>query len=500
MASSSASVTQSRGSSEASTLKRRSNDIGWDYGILVDAKNLDKVKCLLCGKVLSGGVYRIKEHVAHIQGNVAPCPIATKEDQLKCRNAINEAKMRRKNKKVNDDNLRDDVNIDSRSESIDVEELQGSLGSMKPPRSLGTMDKFASGINPEPSMNLGKTMQQQRIDGALWKERTNRVKEYICRWAYEAALPFHAFERDSFKMMLEAIGQFGPGVESPSRYEMSETFLKREVDKVRESLKIHEEEWKSNGCSIMTNAWTDRKRRSVMNLCVNSSLGTVFLSSKECSLDSHTSEYIYEFVEHGIQQVGAENVVQVVTDNASNNMGALKLLKEKRPTIFWTSCATHTINLMLQSIASLPRYKKVLDQAKSLTIFIYAHHKTLALMRTFTKKIDIVRPGVTRFASSFLTLQSLAEKKVELRAMFTSNEWDECKFSKIAKGKVAYSTVLSMGFWQGVTACLKVFAPLVRVLRLVDCDTKPSMGFVYGEIMRAKEEIKHALSDVPRNY
>ncbi|XP_019160990.1 PREDICTED: uncharacterized protein LOC109157589 [Ipomoea nil] len=27
-----------------------------------------------------------------------------------------------------------------------------------------------------------------------------------------------------------------------------------------------------------------------------------------------------------------------------------------------------------------------------------------------------------------------------------------------------------MGFWQGVTACLKVFAPLVRVLRLVDCD------------------------------
>lgn len=237
-----------------------------------------------------------------------------------------------------------------------------------------------------------------------------------------------------------------------------------------------------------------------MNLCVNSSLGTVFLSSKECSLDSHTSEHIYEFVEHGIQQVGAENVVQVVTDNASNNIGASKLLKEKMPTIFWTFCATRTINLMLQSIASLPRYKKVLDQAKSLTIFIYAHHKTLALMRTFTKKRDIVRPGVTRFASSFLTLQSLAEKTVELRAMFTSNEWHQCKFSKTAKGNVAYSTVLSNGFWQGVTACLKVFAPLVRVLRLVDCDKKPSMGFVYGEIMRAKEEIKHVLSDVPRNY
>ncbi|XP_019185978.1 PREDICTED: uncharacterized protein LOC109180724 [Ipomoea nil] len=215
----------------------------------------------------------------------------------------------------------------------------------------------------------------------------------------------------------------------------------------------------------MTNAWTDTKRRSVMNLCVNSTLGTVFLTSKECSLDSHTSEYIYEFVEHGIEQVGVENVVQVVTDNASNNM-----------------------------------YKKVLDQAKALTIFIYAHHKTLAMIRTFTNKRDIVRPDVTRFASSFLTLQSLAEKKIELRAMFSSNEREACKFSKIAKGKVAHTTVTSLGFWQGVTACLKVFAPLVRVLRLVDCDSKPSMGFVYGELMRAKEEIKHALSDVPRNY
>ncbi|XP_019178166.1 PREDICTED: uncharacterized protein LOC109173393 [Ipomoea nil] len=408
MASSSVSATQSVGSSEATTLKRRSNDVGWEYGILVDGKKLDEVKCLLCGKVLSGGVHRIKEHIAHIQGN--------------------------------------------------------------------------------------------RIDGAIWKERSNKVKGYICRCAYEAAIPFHAFEKDSFKMMLEATAQFGPGVESPSRYEMSETFLKKEVDKVKESLKIHEEEWKQNGCSIMTDAWTDRKRRSVMNLCVNSTLGIVFLTSKECSLDSHTSEYIYEFVEYGIEQVGVENVVQVVTDNASNNMGASKLLKEKRPTIFWTSCATHTINLMLQSIGNIPRYKKVLDQAKALTIFIYAHHKTLAMMRTFTNKRDIVRPGVTRFAFSFLTLQSLAEKKIELRAMFSSNEWEACKFSKIAKGKVAHTTVTSLGFWQGVTACLKVFAPLVRVLRLVDCDSKPSMGFVYGELMRAKEEIKHALSDVPRNY
>lgn len=53
---------------------------------------------------------------------------------------------------------------------------------------------------------------------------------------------------------------------------------------------------------------------------------------------------------------------------------------------------------VFQGIVALLRFKKILDQAKKLTIFIYSHHKTLDMMRKFTKKRDIVRPGVTRLA------------------------------------------------------------------------------------------------------
>ncbi|XP_019157446.1 PREDICTED: uncharacterized protein LOC109154013 [Ipomoea nil] len=501
------SQSQSVGSSQpfttSTTIKRKSNDIGWDYGVLNDpTKSMDKIKCLLCKKVMSGGVYRIKEHIAGISGNVSKCPIASKEDQLKCRDALMMAKNKKKNKRAKEVNIRAEVNIgshESLSNIIDVDELQ-QFEHLKPPCPIGPMDKFANQINPESSLSSGRGTAQQRIIEAFDKERVNRVKEYICRWAYESAIPFHVIEKDSFKLMIEAVGQFGPGAQTPNRYELSETYLKKEVDRVRDSLKEHEALWKENGCSIMTDAWTDRKRRSIMNLCVNSRLGTVFLSSKECSNEAHTSQFIFEYVEEGIAEVGEENVVQIVTDNAANNMGAAKLLKEKRPKLFWTCCATHSINLMLESIAGLPRFKKVLDQAKSLTIFIYAHHKTLAMMRTYTKKRDIVRPGVTRFASAFLTLQSLYGKKTELRAMFTSNEWDECKFVKSIKGKDAYSIVLNTSFWQGVTLCLNVFAPLVRVLRIVDQDKRPSMPFVYGELMQAKEDIKKAFNEVQRNY
>ena len=130
-----------------------------------------------------------------------------------------------------------------------------------------------------------------------------------------------------------------------------------------------------------------------MNLCMHCSGGTSFLKSKETSDVSHTGEVIFELVDNAIEEVWAEHVMQVVTDNASNNMAAKNSLHNKRPKIFWSSCATHTINLMLQGMGNIKKFKSIVDQAKNVTIFIYAHHKTLAHMRKCTKRRDIIRPG-----------------------------------------------------------------------------------------------------------
>ncbi|KZV45876.1 hypothetical protein F511_35544 [Dorcoceras hygrometricum] len=75
--------------------------------MLIDPKNLDKVKCKLCGKVMSGGVYRIKEHIGNIPGNVSGCQKASQE----------EGRNRKKNKRMEEENCRAEVNI-----SVDEEE------------------------------------------------------------------------------------------------------------------------------------------------------------------------------------------------------------------------------------------------------------------------------------------------------------------------------------------------------------------------------------------
>jgi len=83
----------------------------------------------------------------------------------------------------------------------------------------------------------------------------------------------------------------------------------------------------------MTDAWTDKKGMGIMNLVVHSAHGVLFLDSVDCSAVKKNGKYIFDLVDRCIEDIGEENVVQVVTDNASVNVAAASLLAAKRPKI-----------------------------------------------------------------------------------------------------------------------------------------------------------------------
>ncbi|CAD6335899.1 unnamed protein product [Miscanthus lutarioriparius] len=483
-------------SESANLLKRNSDDVGWEYGVLVDPNNKDKVKCKLCKKEMRGGIYRLKQHLAHEGKNVKKCTATTvqaMEAKQKCKKALDEAKRKREEKTIRELELREEVNVSRVGESDEVT----CVGSSEPHK-LGPMDKWTRAIDPKATQT--DSLKQQQLNKELWKERTHEVHKYIARWAYTHAIPFNTCDNDEFKQMCEAIGQFGLGLIPPCQDSLQERLLEEEYERTKSLLLEREAEKIKNGCSIMTDAWSDRKRRSIMNMCTNCVDGTSFISSKEMSHVSHTSEVIFDLVDKAIEEIGPDNVVQVVTDNASNNMGAKRLLEEKRPHIFWTSCAAHTINLMLQGIGNLTRFKKVVDQAKAFTIVVYGHTRTLECLRYFTEGKEVVRPGVTMFALNFLTLSSMQEKKDQLRKMVVHSRWDSLNDVKSKKGKEATATILSPSLWKDVKLTLTVFEPLVKVLRLVDGDVRPSMGFLYGQLLKAKRQIKEAFGNVEARF
>ena len=72
--------------------------------------------------------------------------------------------------------------------------------------------------------------------------------------------------------------------------------------------------------------------------------------------------------------------MQVVTDNETSFIAAGHMLMEKKKHLFWSPCAAHCINLMLEDIGSVKSVKKTLDDAKMITSFIYNSLKVVNLM------------------------------------------------------------------------------------------------------------------------
>ena len=183
----------------------------------------------------------------------------------------------------------------------------------------------------------------------------------------------------------------------------------KETDDLR---KKHEDAWKQYGCTLMSDGWTDRRGHHLINFLVNSPEGTFFLESVDASSEVHDQVMLADLLEKKIMDIGVDKVVQVVTDNGANYKAAGKLLMERFPTLYWTPCAAHCLDLMLEDVGKLKEFKKPISRARHVTTFIYRHGRLLSAMREKTNGRDLVRPAATRFATTFLTLQSLSSTKM----------------------------------------------------------------------------------------
>lgn len=103
---------------------------------------------------------------------------------------------------------------------------------------------------------------------------------------------------------------------------------------------------------------------------------------------------------------------------------------------------------------------------------------------------DIVRPGVTRFATYFLAMQSMYEKKEGLKRMITSTEWKNIRQSSKSKTMDKIEDIINnREFWRNMKSIVECLEPIVRTLRLVDADERPNMGFLYRWMQMCREVV-----------
>ncbi|XP_057452320.1 uncharacterized protein LOC130744147 [Lotus japonicus] len=434
-----------------------SDDIGWHFADPVPSKGRNCVACKLCGKVISNGITRLKEHIAHVPGEVKGC--ARVDSFVRESGGMSSVGGR------GAPHQRQESDLEHRLRSVDVD------------------------------LTRSKSMKQPKIKGGgVLKTLRKKLGEAVSKLIIYERLPMNLSNSPWLHNLLTAAADLGPGIKYPTPYEISSVYLENEFKCMKSWINELKPTWKERGVTIMCDGWTNGiNHMHIMNFLVYCSKGTVFLKSIDASsVASRNTEYYFSLLDKVVEEVGEENVVQVVTDNEKALKAAGLKLMEKRPHLFWSACAAHCLDLCLEDIGKKSNVQKVLDDAKKVTLFIYNHIWTVSLMKKYTRGREIIRPAITRFATQFMQVESIVAQKQALKNMFDSNEFNDSKWGKEKSGPAfeAKQIVKSDSFWSKAADIMKVFEPIVKVLKLVDGDEKPTMGFVYEAIDRAKLAIE----------
>ena len=535
----------------------RDVDPAWQHGVDVDGKK-SKIKCNYCGKVVTGGITRLKEHLAHKTGNVAKCTKVSPELKKEMQAFLNAGKQKKvvteKRREAEYEACREEVYgprevLDSDDDDDDGEsdverarrESMRSYNEEEERRRMiyesasrgGQYEKGGgSGGNgmlrrmfsqkqtrrPPDWLESGESPTQQArrpevvgpIDPAAYRSPSakqpsiakalsgkmgyarNRLVRAVGKFFFDGAIAPNKATSPYLKTMLDAAAEHGPGIKPPTPYEIGHYCVEEEYKETVDWVNTFKRIWRERGCTLMCDGWTTVTRRSLLNFLVYSSLGTVFIKSVDATEYVKDATYLNKLFNEVIEDIGEECVVQIITDNDASMKKAGMILMQQRPNIFWSPCAAHCLDLMIEDIAKRKMIKGVILKAKKITNFIYQSNRLIAMMKKYTDNHELLRPGITRFATHFIALESLYKYRGGLHQLFTSQEWLESKWGKkpTPQVKQVVKIVQSKRYWPFVGETLKVLEPLIKVLRLADGDDKPTMGFLYEAVARAKLAIQ----------
>ena len=107
--------------------------------------------------------------------------------------------------------------------------------------------------------------------------------------------------------------------------------------------------------------------------------GSVFWKSVDTSGHVKAREHIFNILKAVILIVGPLNVVHVCVDNAINCVVAGEMIEKEWPSIFYTRCTCHCVDLLFEDIAKLAWIDNILRSTMKITIFITRKQNVLAM-------------------------------------------------------------------------------------------------------------------------
>ncbi|PIA44072.1 hypothetical protein AQUCO_01800253v1 [Aquilegia coerulea] len=464
-----------------------------DHGTLVDeVKN--RVECKYCSKEVAG-FSRLKYHLGCVRGDVRPCENVPEDLKILMRNSLLERKKNVLNREVRQLFHSDLPWKSSSSSNSSVSKKRNHSVTNPVPEECTVRSILESSQEVLVSENAYKIVKDE-------EDLSRPVKRNIARFFIENGIDSSAASSRTFKEMVDAIIKQGStGFKISSCDELSGLF-QDEVKDIHHYVKEVRQSWRSTGCSILLDGWTDEKGCSLISFLVDCPKGSIFLKSADITGSLGNVNAMISLLDEVIEDVGVANVVQVITYTTSDFMVEVgKQLVTKYKTIFWSVCASHCITLMLEKIGMMKSMRRVLSQVKNFTDFIYSDDALLRLVREHTHQRDLIASSRMKLAIPFFTLETIVSENENLMNFFNSSAWRTSNWARTTKGREVANLVENPTFWTELSVVVKATIPLVRSLLLINGgDDKPQIPYIYETMDQVKETIKEEFENKKSKY
>ncbi|XP_066327000.1 uncharacterized protein [Miscanthus floridulus] len=330
----------------------------------------------------------------------------------------------------------------------------------------------------------------------------------IVRAMYSGGVSFNFLRNPYFREAFAfACSRNLQGYTIPGYNRARESLPKQERRHIEHLLESTKSTWPEKGVTICSDGWSDPQRRPIINFIAVSEKAPMFLRADNCEGEYKSKEYIAEKLRAIIDEVGRQNVVQIITDNAAKCKGAGLLIEAEYDHIFWTPCVVHTLNLAMKNICEpkLPRTPTDEDmhvwgqlefihdvkvEATMIKNFIMNHGMRLSMFNEFSH-LKLLSIAETRFASVVCMLKRFVEVKAALQHMVISDKWSIYK-EDASTAQHVKEKILSDVWWGNVDYILRITTPIYDMIRFVDTDT-PCLHLIYemwdSMIEKVKKEI-----------
>ncbi|KAH6556935.1 hypothetical protein KP509_1Z147400 [Ceratopteris richardii] len=454
------------------------------YERVKEKSNVCRWHCKYCGRIQTSSVTRLLIHLCKLGGECAPCSKIPDNIYEECRCKYLPLKRRKgsfaENEVVSPDCV-DSERGNCPSISIGSASVAPTMSSCghdevdvsKKAKGMGTSTSSRQPTLAQASGGVSDTI-------TFLRERQRLAEIEIARTVIKCNLSFNVLRLDRWKCMVKAIANVGPceGWYGVPYNDMRTKKLDEEKERIDKSLEPVRAGWVKYGCSILSDGWSDPKKRGIINILVSCPLGTYFLRAVDAGVKG--------------KKVGPQNVIQVVTDNASNCASMGRKLEEEFPSIVWSPCASHCLDLLMEDIVKLEWIKSIISEATSIVDFINSKVRVLAIFRSYSEK-ELRKPSKTRFAAMWILLDRLYEVQNKLQKTVVSEEFKEWMDGEpIAQQQEAKSIqrlCLRESFWKNVYGIIVAILPLYKVLRMTDMEGA-TIDVLYHFMKEAIEEIK----------